>query len=130
MSKYQVALDAAIDAAREAGALLRAELHRSGGPRGSGGHAELDEQAERVIRQKVLSAFPAAYLGEETGSASSGDQEHVWLVDPNDGTAAYLKGNMSERVRRAAADDIRVTSRPRERPQNVRPFEVASANEF
>lgn len=92
MSKYQVALDAAIDAARGAGDLLRTEFHRLGGPRGSGGHAEVDEQAERVIRQQILSAFPATYLGEETGSASGGDEEHLWLVDPNDGTAAYLKG--------------------------------------
>ncbi|MCY2991196.1 MAG: hypothetical protein NTY19_25460 [Planctomycetota bacterium] len=30
--------------------------------------------------------------GEETGTASGGDTEHIWLVDPNDGTSAYLKG--------------------------------------
>lgn len=90
--RYQAALDAAVDAALEAGQLLRAEFHRPGGPRGSGGHAEVDEQAERVIREKILAAFPAAYRGEETGTASGGDPEHVWLVDPNDGTSAYLKG--------------------------------------
>jgi fructose-1,6-bisphosphatase/inositol monophosphatase family enzyme len=86
------ALAAAVDAALEAGKLLRAEFHRPGGPRGRGGHAEVDEQAERVIREKILAAFPAAYRGEETGTASGGDTEHVWLVDPNDGTSACLKG--------------------------------------
>jgi len=91
-SRYQVALDAAVDAAREAGKVLRAEFHRPGGPRGSGGHADVDQQAEQVIREKVLAAFPAAYRGEETGTASGSDKEHVWLVDPNDGTSAYLKG--------------------------------------
>jgi len=91
-SRYQTALDAAMDAAREAGGLLRAEFHRPGGPRGHGGHAVVDEQAEQVIREKILAAFPAAYRGEETGSASGGDGEHIWLVDPNDGTSAYLKG--------------------------------------
>jgi hypothetical protein len=91
-SRYQTALDAAVDAAREAGKLIRDDFHRPGGPRGSGGHAEVDEEAEQVIRQKILAAFPAAYRGEETGTASGGDGEHTWLVDPNDGTSAYLKG--------------------------------------
>lgn len=91
-SRYHTALDAAIAAAREAGKLIRDDFHRPGGPRGSGGHAEVDEEAERVIREKILAAFPAAYRGEETGSASGGDGEHTWLVDPNDGTSAYLKG--------------------------------------
>lgn len=86
------ALEAAVQAALQAGQLLRAEFHRPGGPRGSGGHADVDEQAEQVIREKILAAFPAAYLGEETGSADGDDAEHVWLVDPNDGTSAYLKG--------------------------------------
>ena len=91
-SRYQAALNAAVDAALEAGNLLRAEFHRPGGPHGSGGHAEVDEQAERVIREKILAAFPAAYLGEETGSARGDESEYIWLVDPNDGTTAYLKG--------------------------------------
>lgn len=85
-------LGAAVEAAQEAGKLLRAEFHRPGGPRGSGGHAEVDEQAEWVTREKILAAFPAAYRGEETGTAGGGDSEHIWLVDPNDGTSAYLKG--------------------------------------
>jgi len=91
-SRCQAALHAAIEAALEAGKLLRAEFHRRGGPRGSGGHAEVDEQAERVIREKILAAFPAAYCGEETGSAHGDESEYIWLVDPNDGTSAYLKG--------------------------------------
>jgi len=91
-SRYQTALDAAVDAAREAGKLIRDDFHRPGGPRGSGGHADVDEEAEQVIREKIVAAFPAAYRGEETGSASGGDGEHTWLVDPNDGTSAYLKG--------------------------------------
>ena len=90
--RYRAALDAAVDAAREAGKLIRDDFHRPGGPRGSGGHAEVDEEAEQVIREKILAAFPAAYRGEETGTASGGDGEHIWLVDPNDGTSAYLKG--------------------------------------
>ncbi|MCO6458633.1 MAG: ADP-ribosylglycohydrolase family protein [Pirellulaceae bacterium] len=90
--RYQPVLAAAIDAALEAGDLLRAEFHRPGGPRGHGGHAEVDERAEWLVRARILNAFPAKYVGEETGSALGGDGQHVWLVDPNDGTSAYLQG--------------------------------------
>ena len=41
----------------------------------------MDEQAEQVIREKILAAFPAAYRGEETGSATGGDKEHFgWSI--------------------------------------------------
>src|SRR5262245_37721139 len=92
MNDYSRALQAAIEAAREAGALLRREFHRPGGPRGEGGHADVDPGAEQLIRQKLLAAFPWSYLGEETGAAEGADASHLWLVDPNDGTSAYLKG--------------------------------------
>ncbi|MCI0458804.1 MAG: ADP-ribosylglycohydrolase family protein [Gemmataceae bacterium] len=92
MNGYQGPLQAAIEAAREAGALLRQEFHRPGGPRGESGHADIDTEAEQLIRQKLLAAFPWGYLGEETGSAEGSDRSHRWLVDPNDGTSAYLKG--------------------------------------
>ena len=89
---YRAALAVAIEAAREAGEFLRKEFVRPGGPRGNDGHAEADEPAEQIIRKKILAAFPAAYRGEETGSAEGSIREHIWLVDPNDGTSAYLKG--------------------------------------
>jgi hypothetical protein len=46
MDGYMSALKAAIEAAREAGAVLREEFCRSGGPRGSGSHALIDELAD------------------------------------------------------------------------------------
>ncbi len=92
MTDYRGPLAAAIEAAREAGALLRADFHQPDGPRGAGDHADADEEAERLIRAKLLAAFPYAYRGEETGSAPGADGTHLWLVDPNDGTSAYLKG--------------------------------------
>jgi ADP-ribosylglycohydrolase/fructose-1,6-bisphosphatase/inositol monophosphatase family enzyme len=89
---YERALRAAIDAAVEAGGLLRAEFHRPGGPRGSGDHAPIDDEAEQVIRARLLAAFPEwAWLGEETGSAGPADASHRWVVDPNDGTVSFLK---------------------------------------
>lgn len=90
---YENALSAAVDAALAAGALLRAEFHRAGGPRGSGSHADADREAEEEIRRRLLAACPWGYLGEETGPASGTDTTgHVWLVDPNDGTSTFLRG--------------------------------------
>lgn len=88
---YQKELSVALTAAEEAGELLRQEFHRPGGPRGHGGHAEVDEQAEWIIRKRLLSEFPDySYRGEETGVVS-GAGPNIWVVDPNDGTSAYLR---------------------------------------
>ena len=89
---YERALRVAIDAAVEAGGMLRTEFHRPGGPRGGGDHAPVDDEAEQVIRTRLLAAFPEwAWLGEETGSAGPSEASHRWVVDPNDGTVSFLK---------------------------------------
>src|SRR6478672_579480 len=85
-------LRVAVAAAREAGALIRTEFHRPGGPRGHGSHADIDADAEAVIRRMLLDAYPDwAYLGEETGPGGPPDAEHRWVVDPNDGTVSFLR---------------------------------------
>jgi ADP-ribosyl-[dinitrogen reductase] hydrolase len=92
-SRYDHALQIAIRAAREAGALLRAEFLRPGGARGHGGHAEADKQAELLIRAHLMTATPEwSFVGEETGRFFGPEGHHLWLVDPNDGTSAYLQG--------------------------------------
>ena len=59
-------LEVAVAAARRAGDLLRREFHRKGGPRGSGEHADADEEAEGIIQRILTEAFPdCGYLGEE-----------------------------------------------------------------
>jgi len=89
---YEKQLRCALDAALEGGEILRREFHRWGGPRGQHAHAEADEEAEWVIRNRLLAVFPEyKYRGEETGSVPASDP-HVWLVDPNDGTSAFLRG--------------------------------------
>src|SRR5258708_6660360 len=92
MDNLAEALTVASAAAQEAGALLRAEFHRPGGPRGHGGHAEIDRPAEELIRQRLRAAFPWNYLGEELGPLAGAATPYLWLVDPNDGTASFLKG--------------------------------------
>jgi ADP-ribosylglycohydrolase/fructose-1,6-bisphosphatase/inositol monophosphatase family enzyme len=87
------ALGIATNAALRAGVLLRQEFHRAGGPRGSNGHAEVDSEAERLIRTDLTSAYPDwGYVGEETSPPLRTAAELVWLVDPNDGTRSYLRG--------------------------------------
>ncbi len=104
MDRYRKALAVAVETAKEAGQILRNEFHRPGGPRGTTDHAEADERAEKHIRERLLAAEPWGYLGEETGSAPS-DSDHLWLVDPNDGTASYMKGRRGSSVAIAALRD-------------------------
>lgn len=66
---YAPALAVATAAALEAGRHLRAEFHRPGGPRGRSGHAPIDEEVERLLRDRLTAAFPAFGLrGEELGA--------------------------------------------------------------
>ena len=102
MPSYQRELDVAIAAAMQAGELLRSELHRSGGPRGSDGHAPADAEAESLIRTALLEATDWSFLGEETGVAGKPAGDTVWIVDPNDGTSAFLQGRRGSAVSIAA----------------------------
>lgn len=53
---------------------------------------ELDQAAERLIRERILAARPAdAILGEE-GGQTGGNASVRWIVDPLDGTVNYLYG--------------------------------------
>src|SRR5207244_9711478 len=59
---------------------------------------------EGLIRGRLLEAFPWGYRGEETGYAGA-DGPHLWLVDPNDGTASFLRGMRGSAVSIAALRD-------------------------
>lgn len=53
---------------------------------------EADREAERAIRQVIHSAYPDhGILGEEHGSENL-DHSHVWVIDPIDGTRAFISG--------------------------------------
>lgn len=105
MEEFSQALFVAIETARNAGAMLRHELHRPDGPRGSRDHADIDREAEKLIRERLLAAFPWNYLGEELGCQDYNDGPFRWLVDPNDGTKSYLKGWRGSAVSIAALKD-------------------------
>lgn len=103
---YESALSAAVAAAVEAGAMLREELLRPGGPRGAHAHADVDEEAERGIRARLRGAFPDwGYLGEETGEGEFSEGRPYWAVDPNDGTIWFLRGTRGSAVSIALVRD-------------------------
>lgn len=89
---YRAALALAITVAKQAGAMLRAEFHRPGGPRGQANSADVDAEIETYLQQALLRAFPWNYLGEELGWRPGTDTSHLWLIDPHDGTNPFLRG--------------------------------------
>lgn len=92
MTKLFHPLQTAIEAARAAGDLFRREFHRPGGPRGADGHTQVDQDAEQLIRARLLAETDWGYRGEETGTGGNPESETTWIVDPNDGTNPYLQG--------------------------------------
>lgn len=52
---------------------------------------QADVESERVIRRIIAERFPThGFYGEETGQ-SAVDAEYLWLVDPIDGTKAFVR---------------------------------------
>jgi len=52
---------------------------------------QADVECEQAIRDIILGAFPAhGFYGEETGQTQA-DAEFLWLVDPIDGTKAFVR---------------------------------------
>jgi len=88
---YTELLALAVSAARNAGQRLREEFYRPGGPRGTGGHAQVDAIAETTIRAQLREGTPEyGIVGEELPGENVRPRDpgsHVWLIDPNDGTA-------------------------------------------
>lgn len=53
---------------------------------------EVDIAAEHAIKSVLAAAFPGyGFYGEETGKDHA-DAENLWLVDPIDGTKAFVRG--------------------------------------
>lgn len=54
---------------------------------------EADVRCETAIREIIEARFPAhGFYGEETGTRDLG-AEHLWVVDPIDGTKAFVRGS-------------------------------------
>jgi myo-inositol-1(or 4)-monophosphatase len=88
-------LEAALSAAKEAGEVLRKGFGWQHSVRYKGEVdlvTEVDEQAEQVIREILLGAFPAYGMLAEEGGALVGEEDARWIVDPLDGTTNYAHG--------------------------------------
>lgn len=94
----RILLPAVVAAAEAAGRLLAAEFARPGGPRGAGSHADIDREIEVGLRDELLELLPARWLGEETGADLGPGGADCWVVDPNDGTSAFLAGHRGSAV--------------------------------
>lgn len=86
-------LDAALAAAREAGALLREKL---GAPRQvafKAGHNDLvtdgDKAAEALITTYIRTRFPDHRILAEEGTTGADVSPYRWLIDPVDGTTNF-----------------------------------------
>jgi histidinol-phosphatase len=52
-----------------------------------------DREAERLIRRRIEVRYPShAVLGEEFGATGNSDSEHLWILDPIDGTKSFVRG--------------------------------------
>ena len=88
------------DAAREAGALALDYLQRGGGPKAwdKGNDSpvtEADLAVNKLLAELLQGARPDyGWLSEETADVVDvRRKQRVWVVDPIDGTRAYMRGN-------------------------------------
>ena len=87
-------LQAALDAAEQAAAIARAMYRHNIEVRIKADKSpvtEADVRCEMAIREILEARFPSyGFYGEETGSRDA-NAESLWLVDPIDGTKAFVR---------------------------------------
>jgi ADP-ribosyl-[dinitrogen reductase] hydrolase len=81
-----------------AGARLAEEFARPDGPRGQTDKADIDVELELFLRESLLPLCPGRFVGEECGIVEAPDAPWCWLVDPQDGTRAFLQGKRGSAV--------------------------------
>jgi len=88
-------MEVAIDATRQAGALLRMHWERGVAAEHKGAIdlvTEADRAAEALILRVIRERFPAhGFLAEESGKSDT-RSSHVWIIDPLDGTTNFAHG--------------------------------------
>lgn len=88
-------LSTALDAARQAGALIKANF---GGVLGVNEmkqydiKLELDVRSQDLITAIILRSFPEHAIYGEEGIGGNQASDHQWIVDPIDGTVNYFYG--------------------------------------
>ncbi len=88
-------LEVAQEAARAAGALLRARFEKPLTVNATTAHdikLEVDVLAQNLITEILLRHFPEHALYGEEGIVGDQSSDHQWVVDPLDGTVNYYYG--------------------------------------
>jgi myo-inositol-1(or 4)-monophosphatase len=88
-------LDAAENAARAAGKLLRENFQQRQRVKAAAAHdikLEIDVRAQELIGKLLLDEFPGHALYGEEGIVGDQSSDHQWIVDPLDGTVNYFYG--------------------------------------
>jgi ADP-ribosyl-[dinitrogen reductase] hydrolase len=88
-----------IELARRAGSAIAAEFSRPAGPRLID-HvtAPVDREIELSLRARLTALLPARFVGEEAGVLEADPNGYCWVVDPHDGTRAFLEGRRGSAV--------------------------------
>ena len=89
-------LDLAIEAAKQTGLTLL-KLYLEGEQTGflKEDHTlvtEADRAADRLIQEMILGEFPEDRILSEEGSTIFPSSQHVWIIDPLDGTVNFSRG--------------------------------------
>ena len=92
-------LNMAIKAARAAGAIINraaldVEAVRVSTKQVNDFVTEVDQQAEQAIIETLLTAYPGhGILAEESGNEyGNRNSDHIWIIDPLDGTTNFIHG--------------------------------------
>src|SRR5271168_2950405 len=92
-------LPAVINLVQQAGTWLAAEFARPEGPRFSDTDtAPIDTEIELFLRERLTELLPARFVGEEEGVLAAEANGYCWVVDPHDGTRAFLEGRRGSAV--------------------------------
>lgn len=92
-------LPAVIDLVQQAGTWLEAEFSRTDGPRSSNHETSpIDTEIELFLRARLTALLPARFVGEEAGVLAAEANGYCWVVDPHDGTRAFLEGRRGSAV--------------------------------
>jgi myo-inositol-1(or 4)-monophosphatase len=88
-------LDAAIEIAQEAGAVLREEMERPPTINYKGDFdlvTQADRRSEQVIVRRLQERFPQHAVAAEEGTGKETGSDYRWHVDPLDGTTNFAHG--------------------------------------
>jgi myo-inositol-1(or 4)-monophosphatase len=81
-----------LDLARQAGSILRAGYNRKHQINYKGIIdlvTEVDRQSEEFLIHSILGLFPQHHIIAEEKGVVEGDHDHIWYLDPLDGTVNY-----------------------------------------